>query len=101
MERWTGTIFGPSHTTHDNRIYTVSMFCGPHYPSEPPVVSFVSRINMAGVDQETGAVSPDIDVLKNWKPSCGLYTLLKGLRSEMGKSANARLAQPPEGTSFY
>ncbi|KAJ1769575.1 E2 ubiquitin-conjugating protein mms2 [Coemansia sp. RSA 1843] len=101
MERWTGTIFGPSRTTHDNRIYTLKMYCGPNYPSEPPEVSFVSRINMAGVDPETGAVSNDIEVLKNWKPSSRLHTLLKGLRTEMGKGANARLTQPPEGTTFY
>ncbi|KAI9506579.1 E2 ubiquitin-conjugating protein mms2 [Coemansia spiralis] len=100
MERWTGTIFGPSRTAHENRIYTLKMFCGPNYPKAPPKVAFVSRINIAGVDQKTGIVSTEIDVLKHWKQTNTLYTLLKNLRSEMAKGTNARLVQPAEDSTF-
>lgn len=49
----------PSHATqtaHDSRIYSLKIHCGGHYPEHPPLVRFVSRINMTCVNQATGEV---------------------------------------------
>lgn len=52
---------GPPHpfscqTVHDNRLYEVRVHCGDRYPDQPPLVRFVSRINMPCVDPDSGEV---------------------------------------------
>ena len=37
---WTGTIIGPANTNFDNRIYFLTIKCGPNYPSQAPEVAF-------------------------------------------------------------
>ena len=44
-------------TIFDNRMYEVRMKCGEKYPLVPPTVWFQTKINMNGVNKETGAVS--------------------------------------------
>ncbi|KAJ1719467.1 E2 ubiquitin-conjugating protein mms2 [Coemansia erecta] len=101
MEYWLGTIFGPGHTAHENRIYSLRIFCGKNYPNQPPKIKFVSQISMNGVDPETGVVSAEqIGVLKNWRPSTTMLTLLKELRLEMASPNNRKRAQPAEGLEF-
>ncbi|KAJ2704319.1 E2 ubiquitin-conjugating protein mms2 [Coemansia sp. IMI 203386] len=101
MEHWVGTIFGPGHSVHENRIYSLKIFCGEHYPQQRPKVWFSTQIVMNGVDSKTGAVNHEvIAVLRDWKPSYTLMTLLKGLRAEMGSHANKKLLQPAEGSMF-
>lgn len=36
MKHWTGTILGPPNTVHENRIYTVKVYCDENYPDRPP-----------------------------------------------------------------
>jgi hypothetical protein len=43
-------------TTFDNRIYSLSVFCTDRYPDEPPVVRFLTRVNMTCVNQADGTV---------------------------------------------
>lgn len=50
MHSWTGTIIGPGNTTHDCRIYNVTIYCGDRYPDEAPRVKFVTKVNMNCVD---------------------------------------------------
>lgn len=57
MKLWNGTILGPPHSNHENRIYSLSLEAGPNYPQEPPTVKFLSKINIPCVNQETGVVS--------------------------------------------
>ncbi|KAJ5221719.1 ubiquitin-conjugating enzyme/RWD-like protein [Penicillium citrinum] len=37
MSNWNGTILGPPHSVHENRIYSVNIHCGPDYPDNPPI----------------------------------------------------------------
>ncbi|MCJ1336103.1 E2 ubiquitin-conjugating protein mms2 [Bachmanniomyces sp. S44760] len=56
MSNWNGTILGPPHSAHENRIYSLNIHCGDKYPDVPPTVQFVSKINLPCVDQRTGKV---------------------------------------------
>lgn len=77
MSNWNATILGPPHVSqhitsasspvrdlladleqsnHENRIYSLKIHCGNSYPDEPPIVHFISRINLPGVDAQGGRV---------------------------------------------
>ncbi|CCH57991.1 hypothetical protein TBLA_0A01900 [Henningerozyma blattae CBS 6284] len=101
MTRWNGTILGPPHSNHENRIYSLSIECGPNYPDAPPVLFFISKINLPCVSPKTGQVMPsEFHLLRDWKRSCTMEKILLELRKEMASPSNKRLPQPKEGSTF-
>ena len=96
---WNGTIIGPANTNFDNRIYFLTIKCGPAYPSTPPEVSFNTRINLPSVNQQNGRVEPTkFHMFANWKTDYSMEKILIGLKNEM--IANKKLPQPAEGDMF-
>ncbi|KAJ2784723.1 hypothetical protein H4R18_000938 [Coemansia javaensis] len=96
MYNWTGTIFGPPGTPFDGRIYQLHLYCGDEYPNRPPQVRFITRINLPGVDQQTGEVNlAEIERLDDWKPSNNIHSVLQALFIKMTRR-ESRLQQPPE-----
>ncbi|KAK5665240.1 E2 ubiquitin-conjugating protein mms2 [Batrachochytrium dendrobatidis] len=79
MTKWHGTIIGPGHTAHENRIYSLKITCGEDYPDRPPVVSFCSKVNLPCVNQQHGKVEK-LPCLDNWKRSYTIETVLSELR---------------------
>lgn len=101
MSNWNGTIIGPGHTVHENRIYSLKIYCGETYPDQPPTVSFLSRVNLPFVSQTDGKVDPSkLPVLANWTRSNSIETILVEIRREMATFNNRKLPQPPENTFF-
>ncbi|KIK59575.1 hypothetical protein GYMLUDRAFT_44530 [Collybiopsis luxurians FD-317 M1] len=101
MTHWTGTIIGPGHTVHENRIYSLKISCGTEYPDAPPTVSFISKVNLPFVDQTDGKVDRSkLPVLRDWTRDKNLETLLVEMRREMASFNNRKLPQPPEGSTF-
>ncbi|KAF0461547.1 UBC-like protein [Gigaspora rosea] len=101
MSDWNGTIIGPGHTVHENRIYSLKLHCDENYPDSPPTVHFLSRINLPCVNQQTGKVEPSkLNCLASWKRNYTLETVLTELRREMSNPHNKKLPQPPEGSFF-
>ncbi|KAG0151669.1 hypothetical protein CROQUDRAFT_86283 [Cronartium quercuum f. sp. fusiforme G11] len=98
MTQWNGTIIGPSHSVHENRIYDIKITCDNSYPDKPPTIYFLTKINMPCVNQTTGEVE-NFPLLKDWRRNYTLETLLVELRREMLRSGR-KLPQPPEGTKF-
>ncbi|RMZ79112.1 hypothetical protein DV738_g3454, partial [Chaetothyriales sp. CBS 135597] len=81
MTNWNGTILGPPHSSHENRIYSVNIHCGDEYPDKPPTLQFNSRINIPCVDQKTGKVDPSkLPCLAHWKRDYTMETILIELR---------------------
>lgn len=81
MTNWTGTIIGPGHTVHENRIYSLRITCGDNYPDQPPVIAFISRVNLPFVNTTNGAVDKaKLPVLANWTRSSTLETILIEIR---------------------
>ncbi|CAO3626717.1 unnamed protein product [Cunninghamella blakesleeana] len=100
MYNWHATILGVPHSTHENRIYSLKIYCGENYPNEPPHVQFVSRINLPSVNPENGVVSSrTLPCLLNWRPEFSLETVLTDLRREMG-TVGRKLPQPLENTTY-
>lgn len=101
MSNWNGTIIGPGHTVHENRIYSLKIHCGERYPEVPPTVQFISRVNLPFVNQLDGKVDTNkLPVLANWTRSNSIESVLVEIRKEMGSFNNRKLPQPPEGSTF-
>ncbi|CAI7630851.1 unnamed protein product [Penicillium bialowiezense] len=101
LSNWNGTILGPPHSVHENRIYSVNIHCGPEYPDAPPTVQFVSRVNLPCVDPRTGRVDPTkFPTLATWKRDWTMETVLIELRRNMALPQHKKLPQPEEGSSF-
>ncbi|CAK5273481.1 unnamed protein product [Mycena citricolor] len=101
MSHWNGTIIGPGHTVHENRIYSLKITCGESYPEAPPTVQFLSRVNLPFVSQTDGVVNPaQLPVLAYWNRNGSIETVLVEIRREMASPANRKLPQPPEGSMF-
>jgi ubiquitin-conjugating enzyme E2 variant len=101
MRFWNGTIIGPGHTVHENRIYSLRIVCGDTYPDQPPKVQFISQVNLPFVNRVDGTVDPSkISVLSHWTPNNSIETLLVEIRREMVSPNNRKLPQPPEGSTF-
>jgi len=101
MNDWNGTIIGPGHTAHENRIYSLKIRCGENYPDLPPEVTFLTKINLPCVSPVNGRVDPTrLGVLARWNFNYSLETILVEIRREMASQQNRKLPQPPEGSMF-
>ena len=96
---WNGTIFGPPGTSFENRIFSISITCGPKYPDRPPEVNFNTKITMSCVDAR-GVVSDKWGPLGAWRREITIETVLEALWREMISAANRKLAQPAEGVCY-
>lgn len=98
LTTWNVAIMGPLSTVYENRLYSCELVCGPRYPSVPPEVKFMSKINMSAVDGE-GNVNMR-KLMPNWKYANTIADVLGEIRKNMASNANRRLNQPPEGANY-
>mmetsp|Transcript_48875 Transcript_48875/g.137495 ORF Transcript_48875/g.137495 Transcript_48875/m.137495 type:complete len:192 (+) Transcript_48875:144-719(+) len=96
LTEWNATIFGPIDTSFDNRIYSLSIICGPSYPDDPPEVKFTSPINLTCVEAD-GSVKLSWGLLNAWRRDYTMENILDGLRREMTLAPNRKLPQPAGG----
>eukprot|EP00835_Amoeboradix_gromovi_P001016 NODE_39_length_29903_cov_0.529057.p17 type:complete len:133 gc:universal NODE_39_length_29903_cov_0.529057:11269-11667(+) len=97
LTKWHATIIGAPHTIFENRIYNLSIFCGPKYPEESPTIRFLSKININSVDDK-GFVKHK--TLQNWKREYTMEKVLLDIRSDMSDSKNKKASQPEEGSMY-
>ena len=100
MTDWNGTILGPPHLTHENRIYLLNIICNGTYPDKPPKLTFVSKINLPCVDSKGQVLVDKFETLNRWKRNYTIETTLLELRKEMAAPSNKKLAQPAEGSTY-
>ena len=51
------TVF---QTPYEGRMYNLKIDCGMQYPVDAPIVRFVTKINLSGVNQQTGLVGSSL-----------------------------------------
>jgi len=73
---------------------------GQKYPVEPPKVRFISRVNMAYVNQSTGVVENQLPALSGWNRNQSIESVLVGIRNCMSLPQNRKLPQPPDGSEY-
>lgn len=100
MTHWNGTILGPPHSAFENRIFSLTLECGPDYPAKPPVIRFLTRINLPCVDSKGDLLPNQIPVLSQWSSETTMEKVLISLRKEMAAPAHRNLPQPPEGETY-
>jgi len=101
MSNWNATILGPPHSAHENRIYSLKIYCGDGYPDEPPQVHFISKINLPGVDLRAGKVDlSKLARVAQWSRDYTMEKILVALREHMAHPSYRKFPQPPEGATF-
>ncbi|OJD25720.1 hypothetical protein ACJ73_02910 [Blastomyces percursus] len=118
MTNWNGTILGPPHSVHENRIYSVNINCGENYPDAPPTINFVSKVNLPCVDPRNGRsdeVTPpycmeegvhDGDYPAGDSKASNIgedmaFSIFTNYFSRfMAQPENKKIPQPPEGSNF-
>ena len=97
---WKGSIVSPPHTSFDNRFYSLSITT----PSHPPLVRFVTKINLPCADLTTGVVNPaSLYSLRDWTPNSTMQDVLDNINgwiSSMTLPENKRRAQPGENDEY-
>ena len=76
----------------------LNIVAGPSYPSVPPEVKFITKINLPCVSK-TGAVV-GLDVLKRWRYDNRISDVLMQVKQEMTRGSNRKLKQPGEEEVF-
>lgn len=100
MHYWNGTIVGPPSTTFEYRILSLEINCDEHYPKKPPLIRFLSKVNLPCVDPD-GSVNPTkFSVFKHWDLRNTMEVCLAQLRHEMELPSNRKLPQPEEGSVY-
>jgi len=100
MTRWRCIIIGPPRSAYEGRIYNVRIECGDHYPERPPRVQFVTRVTLRGVDSQGVVQSDQVQILKTWRRSYTIQSLLQELRRLMASPENKKTTQPPENSTY-
>jgi len=101
LSNWNGTILGPPHSVHENRIYSLKMYCDDQYPDKPPTIQFINQVNLPCVSPRNGVVDPSkLTCLSNWSRDNTMETILIELRRSMAHPAHKKLPQPAEGSTY-
>ncbi|XP_022082421.1 ubiquitin-conjugating enzyme E2 variant 2-like [Acanthaster planci] len=95
---WNGTIVGPAETHFRERIYMLKLKCDSQYPNKPPTIRFVTRINLPHVNDRDGTLERTFPLLQHWNTKYTIKDILNELLNLMKR--NAKLRQPPEGSTF-
>mmetsp|Transcript_90139 Transcript_90139/g.135122 ORF Transcript_90139/g.135122 Transcript_90139/m.135122 type:complete len:117 (-) Transcript_90139:134-484(-) len=71
---WNATILGPYGTSFNENLYELKIEPGMDYPNKPPIVRFISKINMGCVHSTNGLVDVSkLNSLKNWDKKNGSF----------------------------
>eukprot|EP00800_Vazella_pourtalesii_P015577 TRINITY_DN4239_c0_g1_i1.p1 TRINITY_DN4239_c0_g1~~TRINITY_DN4239_c0_g1_i1.p1 ORF type:complete len:158 (+),score=22.97 TRINITY_DN4239_c0_g1_i1:48-476(+) len=101
LSNWICNVIGPSKSVYENRFYTIKVICGGEYPGKAPVVRFISKVNMNGVNSHDGSLDPrSFPILYHWRQEYNIKQVLLEIRRAMTDKSNSKMPQPPEGSNY-
>ena len=98
LTNWVGSIIGPNATRFEGRFLSISFKCDEKYPNVPPLVRFISKVNLPYVDQNGYIIGSKFPIIGNWQKSSNILKILIEINESMKKNGN--LSQPPEGQNY-
>lgn len=101
LTNWIGTIIGPPNSPYGDRIYSLKIRTGEHYPEQPPEVWFVTRLSASFVAGNGKVNLPTVIPSRGgWNGrDCTIATVLKGIFNKM-KTEKNQPNQPSDNAIF-
>lgn len=96
MTNWNASVFA-SLGGGEPRLITLSIVCGDAYPTAPPAIKFISKVNMDCVDAKGNVVNGKVPYLASWNTGKTMHGALAELKQLM---ARAPRQQPADGVNF-
>ncbi len=81
-------------------MYSLRIEIPDNYPNEPPIVKFLTRINLTGVDKNGEVDRKHFTSLTRWQRNYSIKHVLQDIRKTMTQKENIKLSQPTEGLSY-
>lgn len=100
LTEWNASIIGPEGTVFAGRMYALRVTCGNEYPTVPPLIRFVTRINLPSVHKTTGNVERELPAIATWNRNMSIESVLVNIKNSMSQPQNRKLSQPSEGSNF-
>ena len=95
---WNASIDG-KYGNFENRLLELKITAGESYPAEPPLVRFIHKVNLPGVDNSGMLNVSSIQALNPWDPvNHSIKSILQALSTLVSESR--MIEQPAEGSKY-
>ncbi|GAB7365702.1 hypothetical protein MBLNU230_g7041t1 [Neophaeotheca triangularis] len=86
LHHLTAVLKGPSGTSYEGGLFTLTLSIPPSYPSHPPTIHFATPCCHPNVSFQTGEIC--LDLLKtSWTPAYGIVSTLEAVQQLLSAGA--------------
>mmetsp|Transcript_36669 Transcript_36669/g.96031 ORF Transcript_36669/g.96031 Transcript_36669/m.96031 type:complete len:147 (+) Transcript_36669:46-486(+) len=100
LTEFNALIIGRQGSTSEHRSMEMRVVCGKEYPDTPPMVRFLSKVNLTFVGPDGNVDLRKVKSMGGWRRGMTIRDMLEGFQSEILSSRNNRQKQPAEGERY-